>query len=253
MKTAFIITSAINTNAGIYPAEIRILQTHDTITSIRNYFPDALTILVEGSSQRLGDNPPQGWRELQSRCNVFLDMTGNEQIQHLHQLLDNHQNKTEMGGLSGMVKTLAELTLLNNTFEGIATHPELETVRSVDRIFKISGRYKLSPLFVPAEHFHHDRYVFRQRDPSWSQNAQQVIGTDHSFASRFWSFDRGLLDDVRHKYQAMLEDAHVIADAGSYIDIEHLMYKHIGTEKTVELKHTHCMGTIAPNGMMIYD
>lgn len=254
MKTAFIITSAINTAAGIYPPEIRVLQTHNTIDSIKKFFPDALTILVEGSSQRLSDNPPQGLDHLRSRVNYFVDMTNNEQIAHLHtSIMDQNPNRTEMGGMNGMAKTIAELTLLSNVLEGIATHPDMEAVRGVDRIFKISGRYMLSPMFRPEEHFHHTKWVFRQRDPSWIQNAQQVVGTDYFYASRFWSFDRLNLDEARDKYQAMTGDAHEIAEHGSYVDIEHLLYKHIGPDRSVELKHTHCMGTIAPNGMMIYD
>jgi len=254
MKPTFIVTSAIHTQAGIYPPEIRILQTQDTINSINQYFPEAFIILVDGSSQRVNAEPPRGWNELKQRVNIFIDMSKNEQIDHLHQqVMDKNPNRTEMGGMNGMAKTLAELTLLANTFETIAQHPELDAVRDSDRFFKISGRYKLSPLFTPADHYHHDRYTFKKADPSWIPNAQQVVGTDHGFASRFWSFDRLLLDDVRDKYQAMIEDGHAIADRNGYIDIEHLMYKHIGTEKSVQLPFTHCMGTIAPNGMMIYD
>lgn len=254
MKTTFIITSAINTNAGIYPPEIRILQTHDTINSIKKFFPDAMTILVDGSSERLLTNPPQGMEALRNRVNVFLNMAGNEQISHLHtSVMDTNQNKTEMGGMNGLAKTIAELTLTANTLETIATHPELGPLRDVDRIFKISGRYGLSPLFDPSEHDHPGKWVFRQRDPSWIPNALEKVGADHFFSSRFWSFDAKMLEDARDKYVAMIEDSHQIADSGGYVDIEHLLFKHIGTANTVELKHTHCMGTIAPNGMMIYD
>lgn len=254
MNPTFIITSAINTQAGCYPPEIRILQTQETINSIYEFFPDAFTILVDGSNQRLNQQPPQGWNQLRDRANVFIDMTSNEQIEFLHQeIMDKNPNRTEMGGMNGIAKTMAEITLMLNTFEAIKEHPELDRARASDRIFKISGRYKLSPLFTPGDHYHHDRYVFKKADASWIPNAQEVVGTDHGFASRFWSFDRLLLDDVMNKYEAMMNDAHAIADQGKYIDIEHLMYKHIGTEKTVQIPFTHCMGTIAPNGLMIYD
>jgi hypothetical protein len=254
MKTAFIITSAINTAAGIYPPEIRILQTQETITSIRKFFPDALTVLVEGSSQRLSTTPTQGFQQLRDRVNVFIDMTGNEQIAHLHSsIIDTSTNRTEMGGMTGMAKTIAELTLLGNTLDTLCEHPDMQPLRDVDRIFKISGRYIMSPMFKPEEHDQPGKWVFRQRDPSWIANAQQSVGTDYFYASRLWSFDARLLQSARDKYRAMIADAHDIAERGAYVDIEHLLYKHIGPEASIELKNTHCMGTIAPNGMMIYD
>lgn len=254
MKTAFIITSAINTQAGIYPPEIRVLQTMETVNSIRRNFPDALTILVDGSSQRLRDTPPANFEQLRNYVNVFIDMTNNEQISHLHTgIMDQLTNRTEMGGMTGMAKTIAELTLLTNTLNTIAEHPDMQPVRDVDRIFKISGRYIMSPMFDPSQHDQPGRWVFRQRDPSWIPNARQAVGTDYFYASRLWSFDAALLADACDKYRTMIADAHAIAEAGGYVDIEHLLYKHIGPERSVELKHTHCMGTIAPNGMMIYD
>lgn len=50
----------------------------------------------------------------------------------------------------------------------------------------------------------------------------------------------------------MFDDAMEISQ-DKYIDIEHLLYKHIGPDRAMELEHTHLMGTIAPNGLMIYD
>jgi phage-related protein len=46
MKPTFIVTSAIDTNVGVYSPDIRILQTHETVNSIQKYFPDALLILA---------------------------------------------------------------------------------------------------------------------------------------------------------------------------------------------------------------
>jgi len=219
MKTAFIITSAINTAAGIYPPEIRVLQTHNTIDSIKKFFPDALTILVEGSSQRLSDNPPTGLDHLRSRVNYFVDMTNNEQIQHLHtSIMDQNPNRTEMGGMNGMAKTIAELTLLSNVLEGIATHPDMEAVRGVDRIFKLSGRYMLSPMFRPEEHFHHTKWVFRQRDPSWIQNAIDELADE--MMSKYNSNAAIIYNTIqlyRHDRLAFLKQSHQRALQGKYI------------------------------------
>jgi hypothetical protein len=41
--------------------------------------------------------------------------------------------------------------------------------------------------------------------------------------------------------------------AEHYIDVEHLLYKHIGPDNAVELETTHLFGTIGPNVSLIYD
>ena len=79
MKTTFIITSAIYTGAGIFPPEIRVMQTLSTIDSIRKFYPDAITIVVEGGTH-VDDNP--GFAAIKNRCSLFVDMTQNEQIQY---------------------------------------------------------------------------------------------------------------------------------------------------------------------------
>lgn len=246
MKTTFIITSAIYTGAGIFPPDIRVMQTLSTIDSIRRFFPDAITIVVEGGTH-VDDAP--GFKAIQERTNVFIDMTQDEQIKYLHEIIQGNPNTTEMGGTNGVVKTIAELTLTQSVLNGMLTRPEMENARNVDRIFKISGRYQLSPLFNPAEHYHHDHWVFRKKDPTWNPSG----GIPYFYSSRLFSFCPTLLEATRDKYNAMIEDAHAIADEGKYIDLEHLLYKHIGPDRTVELKNTHLYGAIGPNSLMIYD
>jgi len=246
MKTTFIITSAINTGAGIFPADIRIMQTLSTIDSIRKFFPDAITIVVEGGTH-VDDSP--GFQALKQRSNAFIDMTKDEQIQYLHEIMNGNPNRTEMGGTNGVAKTIAELTLTQSVLNGLVSHPELEVARNTDRVFKISGRYQLSPLFNPAEHYHHDHWVFRQKDATWNPTG----GIPYFYSSRLWSVCPTLIEKTRDIYNTMIEDAHAIADEGKYIDLEHLLYKHIGPDKTVELKNTHLYGAIGPNSLMIYD
>lgn len=254
MRPTFIVTSAIDTNIGVYSPDIRILQTHETVNSIQKYFPDALLILVEGGRPDFIKAKHPNFEQLRQRFNVFLDMTENDQIDHLHNtVLNKMQNKTEMGGISGLSKTVAELSLMMNVLDAIQNHEQLKPVLETDRLFKISGRYMLSPLFEKQVYdLAQGKYVFRQRDPSWIPNAQEAVGTDHGFSSRLWSFDTALLDDTVKAFSNMFDDAMEISQ-DRYIDIEHLLYKHIGPDRAMELEHTHLMGTIAPNGLMIYD
>lgn len=252
MKPTFIITSAIESTLGPLPADIRILQTMDTVRSIRRTYEDAITILVEGGSSK--PTSPL-WTQLQGMVNVTIDMTNNEQIQHLQQnIMSKVNNKFEMGGVSGLAKTVAELTLMINTLDAINNHPEMEPTRQVDRIFKISGRYQLSPLFDKSVYEDANmKYVFKRRDASWMDAAScEAIGTNHGFSSRLWSFDIGLLDSTQERLQAAMDDMMEISST-NYIDMEHLLYKHIGPSQAIELDNTHLFGTLGPNVSLVYD
>jgi hypothetical protein len=252
MTPTFIVTSALETNLGPLPTDIRILQTMDTVRSIYRTYPDAKTILVEGGMQL--PNTPL-WDQLKSMVHVFMDLTNNEQIQHLQQnVMSRVSNKFEMGGVSGLAKTVAELTLMVNVLDALNNHPDMVPARQVDRIFKISGRYQLSPLFDKSVYENANmKYVFKRRDASWMDAAScAAIGADHGFSSRLWSFDIGLLDSTQERLQAALEDMIEIS-ADHYIDMEHLLYKHIGPKQAIELDNTHLFGTLGPNVSLVYD
>jgi hypothetical protein len=254
MKTTWIISSAINTNVGVYDPTIRTIQTHETINSIQKYYPDAQFILVEAGNPMPEDD--ELYNRLKGRCQAVLNMTDNEQIRHLQSnFLNKMTNKNEMGGATGLTKTVAELTIMAAVLDAFKSHDDLAPALAVDRIFKISGRYQLSPLFEPAVYETEaaaGRYVFRQRDPSWMPDAKEAIGTDHGFSSRLWSFTPEQLDDLIVKLDSMIEDCLAIS-TNHYIDIEHLLFKHIGPDNALELEHTHLFGSIAPTGTVIYD
>lgn len=250
MKTTFIITSAIFTNLGPLNSDIRILQTFDTIKSIRRHYADANIILIEGGAPIQSN---QLWEQLKASVNVFMDLSKNEQIQHLHTVMNQVGNKYEMGGVSGLAKSVAELTLMVNVLDALKNHPDMKPALEADRIFKISGRYQLSPVFDPAVYEKAaGKYVFKKRDKSWMPDALKTVGTDHGFSSRLWSFDRCLLDETVDKFNAMLDDMMEISNE-HYIDVEHLLYKHIGPDNAMELDTTHLFGTIGPNVTLIYD
>ena len=254
MKTTWIITSAINTNVGAYSPELRAIQTHETLNSIQRFYPDARFVLVEAGNPI--DENNELYNSLKARCHVNLNMTGNDQIRHLQDhFLNKMTNKHEMGGATGLTKTVAELTIMTAVLDALKNHPDMSPATEVDRIFKISGRYQLSPLFDPTVYESAEaagKYVFRRRDPSWMPDALESVGTEFGFSSRLWSFTPDRLDELIGKIDVMTEDCLTISNT-HYVDIEHLLYKHIGTENTLELDHTHLYGTVAPTGTCIYD
>lgn len=259
MKTTFIVTAAINTNIGIYDPSFRILQINQTIDSILEHYADANILLVDGGKPIVADEQPalyQQYQQLKQRASAYLDMTSNEQVQKFHtEYLDKITVRHEMGGTTGLVKSAAENVIMYNVLYTLQHSPDLEAFRNVDRIFKISGRYMLSPLFNTSDYTATpamNHYVFKQRDPSWMADAETAIGVGHSYSSRLWSFPASMLGDCIDRYEAIITDYYKIAET-HYIDIEHLLFKHMGPDVSHEIPHTHLMGTIAPNGTLIYD
>lgn len=252
MNTTFIVTSAIVTNMGAFAEETRLLQTMETINSIRRHYEDANVILVDGGKSVPAES--NLWAHIRGLINVYMDNSSNEQIQHLHNnIMSRVTNPHEMGGLSGLSKSLAEMTLMMDALLAIKNHPELGPLRESDRIFKISGRYQLSPMFDPGYYDNvGGRYVFKKRDKSWMPDAMENVGTDYAFNSRLWSFDTTLLDQTIEKFRDMMADMQEISQT-HYIDIEHLLYKHIGPDNAVEVEHTHLFGPLGPNAMVVYD
>ena len=254
MKTTFIITSAVMTNLGVYDLDTRILQSLRTVESIRNNFADANIILVEGGDPRINQTNHPLWIALKQSCSAYLDLTQNDQIEFIHSNINPHvKNKREMGGLSGVIKSISEMTIFYQTLLALRDAPELAEMREVDRVFKISGRYELSPLFDKNMYPNDDSYTFKQSVASWIPDAIKQVGTDRFYSSRLWSFCPTRLNATIEHFENMINDAHTLNEANKYIDIEHLLFKHIGPEHAVELDWTHLMGTIAPNGTMIYD
>jgi hypothetical protein len=254
MKTTWIITSALNTGAGVYDAKTRVAQTHETMNSILEFYPDALFVLVEGGKPFDGDAP--NFAELRQRCDVFIDLRDDERLAYLHRnIFDTVTIETESGHILGITKSLCELTLMAAATGALANGRMPAALLDVDRIFKISGRYQLSPLFDPkAYEGIGDKYVFLKRQPTWIENALDGVGVDVWFSSRLWSFAPARVEAVAEKVQAMLHDIQELGFRKRVlVDLEHLLFKHFHGEDVIELEHTHVMGNIGPSGRILYD
>ena len=253
MTPLFIITSAVNTNIGIFDPGTRMFQTAATIDSIKRVYPDSKILLVEGGEPFDEEIPL--WKNIKARCNAYLNLQSNDQIKFLHsQYFRTATNKQEMGGMSGLSKTIAELTLMHNVLTQLHTNPDLADLINVDRIFKMTGRYQLSPMFNELVYEdQNDKYIFVKRQKSWIENAAETLNVDSQFSSRLWSFGINKLDEAVEIFEDMVQDCMEITTK-HYIDMEHLLCKHFGkSEDCIELEHTHLFGNIGPNGMLIYD
>jgi len=245
----FVVTSAIMTSAGVYTPALRLAQTMQTIRSIRQHYPHAFILLVEGGA-RLHDMP-LGWEALRGAVDGMLDMTTDKTIVRLHELAFGvARSPTQQGGSVGVAKTMAEVVLMTGALRVLA---ERSSELPGGRVFKLSGRYQLAPLFDPSQYdAARGRYVFGRRRRSWMPNALEKLGIEYCLSSCLWSFDAASLAEVTASFDAMWLNAQS-AQTAEFADMEHLLFRHLGAKALIEMPHLHVMGSVASTGVAIYE
>ena len=167
----FIINSTINTIEGFsnYDIQERAKQTYETIDSIQDKVPDAKIILVDNSYKRL----PEAMRfVLTYHTDLFIDIdneTTRDSTYHSYR----KRGRGEMYQIMKALKEAREKELIG------------------DRVFKISGRYKLSDSFNIHDYDNMiGKYVFKKREQSLKKYTEYYLPT------RLWSFCGTLMDET---------------------------------------------------------
>jgi hypothetical protein len=218
----FIVTSTINTNLGLIDPNTRYQQTLETINSIRQKVDDVAILLVESSLHPL---PTDIKKIIVDQVDFFLDL--------------GSRNCLQLLGKNG-VKGASELYILMVALDFIKNHNILSK-----RIFKISGRYSLTDQFdqqIYNDNKYIGKYIFRKRGRYHDNEPDCFLHT------RFWSFDRALLDET---YQLLSNT--MLTSLTKNITIEEAIYQNINFEKLVELSTIHCQGYIAPWNQLIIE
>jgi hypothetical protein len=237
MKSAFIITSALNTKFGVFKPEQRVQQTLDTIASIRRHVPDAKIYAVELA----GVTPSDEQRSImEQHTDCYIDLSADPAVVDIYNSTDNWdivKNTTEVMGFGTALGMLVEQGLLDN----------------IDRVFKISGRYTLSDDFN-IKQFEElpGRIVVAQRRKSQFGPAL-TGGIDVQYMSRLWSWPADKTSVVLESYsEGFLYIAQTLANGG-YCDIEHMLFKYLPADLVTEVAKVGIQGNIAPNGQAVVD
>ena len=254
MRTTFIITSAINPGVGLFSPEERINQTIQTVSSIKNIFPESNLILIDGGKYFREDL--NNFLILKNNINLYLNMHDNIQIQNLHNnFFSKIKNKYELGGNAGGLKTLSEICLMKEVFFLLKNNKNLLNFINVDAIFKISGRYVLSPKF--SKQAYHDalvgsNFVFRSPEKSYLEKIKKDFGIDKNISTAFYGFNINLFDTIIKKFEDILNDF-LIINKTHYIDLEHLFFKNFGSDKNIIfLNSINVFGRLGSSGTFIY-
>lgn len=230
MNAAFIVTSAINTNLGLFDIETRIQQTNRTLCSIHDYAPNSKIIFVEGGEKSNDQYVIDFFKDVKSKSCLF-----------------GITNELGIPSNFGPSKSLNDVILTKRALESL-----INNKFKVDRIFRISGRYQLSPVFdlkVYEQDNIKNKFIFKKKDKSYIPDSK----IEYCYQSRLWSFPYEKAEETLFYLEKMVIDLIEAIKNKEYLDFEHVLYKNIPQNKIHELDLIHVFGVITSNGHIVYD
>ena len=234
MTSHFIITSAIHTSYGKCSTEERIEQTKETLKSIETYAPGSSMVIIDCGEKSVNKNLFD--------CEV-IDYTTNEEIQeHLQEYLKKNIDLEP----DIIIKSMLEIMMFGDYLKNI--------IGSYERIFKISGRYKLNSKFDYSKHQSaKDKVVILP--PYNSQNLYNfdVKASMFQYMTRCWSFGGSLLLNIIETYDKMKKDILYASTTKKQADIEHLLYKHLNKKLVHNIHKMGIEGYWAPMRLYIQE
>lgn len=207
-KTVFIISSTINTNIGYYDPQTRFYETIETIKSIKSYADDSMIILIDNSLVRLSNDLEE---LIQKMVDYYLYIGDRKLCIEINK--------------SG-VRSAGEAYIILVAFDLIKNFIKCD----IDRIFKMSGRYKLIDKFNLSEYsdvIYKYKYCFRKND---SDN-------DTCYHTRLWSFCYSLFDEVEDNIKTVFSMIYK-----NQINIEDALYLIIDKNKVIMKDKVYCEG-----------
>jgi len=196
----FVITSTIITTPlySLIDNKTRYEQTLETIESIRKRVPNSYILLI--------DNSPLTEdliKVLQSKVEKFISIAD--------RLIVKEFNNNAMKGQGETYMMAVALDFIKHNL-------------TCKRIFKISGRYKLTDKFNINDYDSlYGKYVYRTRDAS-----KYIKGAMH-FHSRIWSVCGSLVDDAILFLERVMMTMMI-----QNVDVEHAAFRSMDLNKCVE-------------------
>jgi len=221
----FFVNHALKVNQlSVYNEEERFNQTIETLDSINKYCPNNRVFIFDSSPDRPNIEYIQ---ELNNRDAIFLYMGDEPDVKKFSNL-----------GQRSIAECISFIYFLN-WFK----KQEFQS----ERIYKISGRYRINENFIKDNERFKDSFVFANSHNSWMTDQKKYFsGVRRLYLLRFWHMDYNLLDIFQEKLPQILTEC-VTFD----IDVEHSYYKNLHTYKTIELDKIGVCGNIAPSGAYV--
>ena len=221
----FIVTSALNAKHTTIAPKMRFEQTVEGLETLKIMFPNATTILVDGSPIKVEE---EKIKILSKYVHIVADFSSDKDIAQFANIGKKSEAETVL-----LIKTL----LLFKQDPGLA-----KLLHSIDRIFKFSGRTNLLNTFDIKKHNHYGKFVFKKRIPTWLIDKRKQFATD-LLITRFYSFCPSLIDEY---IQILQKNMGLLVQ--TQIDTEHAHFVNINKQYLVELDNIHCQGIMGGDG-----
>ena len=243
MKTLWLVSSAIHTKHGIFSAEQRLEQTILTLESIKAVDPNARILIVESSAEKsITDEEVD---KTKPYIEELLNYNSDQQVQEIYKFADTNWD---------IAKNMTELVVFGKTLDFIIRQqPQL--LNDINRVFKISGRYKLNENFDLSKHLDpamQESYIFAERRQSQFP-ASLTGGLIQQLSTRLWSWPTTKTALTFFRYNLMLEDFIGTMAKKQYRDLEHLCFYYFNGPYLKELPLIGIEGTLGPNGIIVKD
>jgi hypothetical protein len=247
MKHAFMITSAINVDMGVFTPIDRLHQTLLTITSIKAKVPDAKIILIESAPVPLSDRQND---LLLNAVDLLIDCTDDAEIKEIYATEEWALVKNSKFLRPDIIKNLIEPTCFLTALKMCVEDKDFD---GIDRIHKLSGRYIINDNFKLSRYeLLPDRIIIANRKKS--QWPLFVNGIDTQYMSRLWSWPTKETDKVIDTYTEGLAFIKKCINSGlAYCDMEHMLYKFLPAELITEFAKIGVEGVLSPNGSAVSD
>jgi hypothetical protein len=235
MKSLFVITSAICTKFGVYDNKMRLAQTISTLASIRKYMPDAAILIAEASGGRSIDKHESN--ELLKYADSIINLSSSPEILNLYSSTENWD----------VVKNGSEMMSCIKVYNYL-----LASETKYDRIFKLSGRYKLNDNFdVNVFRNNPDKIIFANKRSS-QFSPETTGGLVQQYMCRLYSFPGSELQNMCGIFGQMFSDFIDTLNKKQYRDLEHLMHKYLH-DKAMEIPTIGVEGLLGPTGKFVKD
>lgn len=208
-----------------YSYEERFQQTVETINSINKYCPNNKKYIFDCS-------PIIPNKE-------YITYFENNNVEFFYVGQDSEVKKNSTLGYKNIAETLGFILFLNKIKN---IKPESQ------RIYKISGRYKINDNFILDNNKFKDHFVFAKSQKSHLSNEmQQMIGISKYYSTRLFHMDSNYFNMFYEKLKLILEDCKNYR----FLDVEHAYFKYLNMLNVIEVEKIGVSGNVSPSGIYI--
>ena len=232
-KVLFLVTSAINTLFG-NNEKTRFAETIGTINSINANFNNVDIILIEAGFKEINSNLiphlPKNVKikyfNTDPKIKEFMEECVYYSLEASKKLVSSNGKSVENDLKLSFIKNTTECYIFKNILTDV-------DFKKYDRVFKLSGRYLLSPSFNIKDHSKKGKVVIHEKFPS---NQSLITESPFMHLCFLWSFCPSISKDIKELYDNLEIWLDSKFSKRTVADIEHGIYHLLDSKKIHGIK-----------------